>query len=71
MQTGDQEIKTVNFVDDIDFLRCHQLLCQIRVHSGTIREVFQLKNKLSKKLALSVSVIKRIWRSLTHILICF
>ena len=67
VQTGDQEIKMVNFADDDYFLRWHQLLCQTQAHSlsDTIREVFQLKN------ILALTVIKRFWRSLTHILICF
>ena len=47
-QTGDQEIKIVKFVDDEHFLRWNQLLCQAQAHFDTIREVFQLKNKLSK-----------------------
>ena len=66
VQTGDQEIKIVKFVDEKHFLRWHQLLCQTWAHSGTIREFFQLKNKLSKNLALSVSVTKIFWRSLTY-----
>ena len=67
VQTGDQETKIVNFVDDDSFLKWHQLLCQAQAHSDTIRESFQLKNILY----LALSVIKRFWRSLTCILMCF
>ena len=48
LKVGDQEIKIVKFVDDEHFLRWNQLLCQAQAHFDTIREVFQLKNKLSK-----------------------
>ena len=46
--------KIVNFADDKHFLMLHELLYQTQTHSDTIREVFKLKNKLLKNLALSV-----------------
>ena len=57
-------IKIGNFVDEKDFLT-HIFWWQ--TYFDTIREVFLLKNNLSKNLALSV--ITRFWRSLIHILV--
>ena len=57
----------MNFVDEDHFLRWHHLFCQTQAHSDTIRESFRLKNMLY----LALSVIKRFWRGLTRILMCF